>query len=203
MRRTKAQAEITRQHILDTALQLFDEQGYAQTSLSMIARTAGVTRGAIYWHFQNKEEIFHALADAQFAEILAENAAAIAAPNTWSRLIDNFSRFYRELSHQPAQLRFFRIIHQQKRHDSVLAELRDRYHERWQQQCRDAVERGKANGELPADADADYLFFHLNVIFRGLAEVYLDEPHNPDHPAYGERLIRSMVASLQKPRGKA
>ena len=51
MRRTKSEAEQTRNSILDAALTLFDEQGYTQTTLSSIARQAGVTRGAIYWHF--------------------------------------------------------------------------------------------------------------------------------------------------------
>ena len=57
MRRTKSEAEQTRNSILDAALTLFDEQGYTQTTLSSVARQAGVTRGAIYWHFENKDEI--------------------------------------------------------------------------------------------------------------------------------------------------
>ena len=83
MRRTKAEAEQTRNDILKAALILFDEQGYAQTSLSTIARKAKVTRGAIYWHFENKEEILAALAQAQFAELNSQINTAIAAPDTW------------------------------------------------------------------------------------------------------------------------
>lgn len=197
MRRTKAEAEATRQHILATALVLFDEEGYMQTSLSQIARAAGLTRGAIYWHFHNKEEILASLADAQFAGLIAQNEAAIAAPDTWKILIDNFTRFFRELGQNADYLRFFRIVHQQKRRDDALAQLRDRYDARWQQQCRAAVARGKASGELPPDADAAYLFFHLSAIFCGLIELYLDDPHHPDYPAYSERAIRSTIAMLQ------
>ncbi|EJS92538.1 AcrR transcriptional regulator AcrR transcriptional repressor [Pectobacterium wasabiae CFBP 3304] len=57
-RKTKEQAQETRQHIQDTALRVFSEHGVSATSLSDIAIAAGVTRGAIYWHFKNKAEIF-------------------------------------------------------------------------------------------------------------------------------------------------
>lgn len=61
MRRTKADAELTRIAILDEAVRLFAENGVANTSLEQIAQAARVTRGAIYWHFKNKMEIFDAL----------------------------------------------------------------------------------------------------------------------------------------------
>ncbi|MRS15642.1 multidrug efflux transporter transcriptional repressor AcrR [Enterobacteriaceae bacterium RIT691] len=57
-RKTKQQALATRQHILDVALQLFSQQGVSSTSLAEIAKAAGVTRGAIYWHFKNKSDLF-------------------------------------------------------------------------------------------------------------------------------------------------
>ena len=94
MRRTKAEAEQTRHDILKAALILFDEQGYVQTSLSDIARKAEVTRGAIYWHFDNKEQIVAALAQAQFDDLMRQNAAAISAPDIWQTLGDNFIAYF-------------------------------------------------------------------------------------------------------------
>lgn len=61
MRRTKEDAEKTRCAILAAAEELFLQNGVAHTSLEQIARYAGVTRGAVYWHFQNKADLFHAL----------------------------------------------------------------------------------------------------------------------------------------------
>jgi TetR/AcrR family acrAB operon transcriptional repressor len=58
-RKTKAQALETRQHILDVAIRLFSQQGVSATSLADIAKAAGVTRGAIYWHFKNKSDLFN------------------------------------------------------------------------------------------------------------------------------------------------
>lgn len=57
-RKTKQQALETRQHILDVAMRLFSLQGVSSTSLAEIAQAAGVTRGAIYWHFKNKSDLF-------------------------------------------------------------------------------------------------------------------------------------------------
>lgn len=58
-RKTKAQALETRQHLLDVAINLFSQHGVSSTSLADIAKAAGVTRGAIYWHFKNKSELFN------------------------------------------------------------------------------------------------------------------------------------------------
>ncbi|GGM12228.1 TetR family transcriptional regulator [Pseudomonas asuensis] len=59
MRRTKEEAEQTRRDIIEAAEQLFLANGVAHTSLEMIARECGVTRGAVYWHFQNKAHLFY------------------------------------------------------------------------------------------------------------------------------------------------
>lgn len=59
MRRTKEDSEKTRTAILLAAEELFLEKGVSHTSLEQIARAAGVTRGAVYWHFQNKAHLFN------------------------------------------------------------------------------------------------------------------------------------------------
>lgn len=57
MRRTKQEAEQTRRRIMDAALHTFDQHGIAHTTLEQVAKAAGVTRGAIYWHFSGKEAL--------------------------------------------------------------------------------------------------------------------------------------------------
>lgn len=57
----KADSEQTRDKILDAAEQMFLEHGYGKTSLEMIARAGGFTRGAIYWHFTDKVSLFNAM----------------------------------------------------------------------------------------------------------------------------------------------
>lgn len=62
-RRTKEEAQATRTQLLDTAEVVFREKGVSRTSLADIASAAGVTRGAIYWHFENKADLFVAMCD--------------------------------------------------------------------------------------------------------------------------------------------
>ncbi len=61
MRRTKSDAKETRQRILLAAERVFYEKGVANASMEDVARAAGVTRGAIYWHFANRSELFMVL----------------------------------------------------------------------------------------------------------------------------------------------
>jgi TetR/AcrR family acrAB operon transcriptional repressor len=61
MRRTKEEAARTRAAIIDAALTCFDRHGIASSTLDQIAAEAGVTKGAIYWHFKGKLEIFRAI----------------------------------------------------------------------------------------------------------------------------------------------
>lgn len=61
VRKTKAEAAATREALLDAAEEVFLEKGVARTSLEQIARHAGMTRGAVYWHFRNKTDLFLAM----------------------------------------------------------------------------------------------------------------------------------------------
>jgi AcrR family transcriptional regulator len=63
MRRTKEEADKTRQDLLNAALAVFSHKGYQATRLDTIAELAGVTRGAIYHHFNGKEALYLALFD--------------------------------------------------------------------------------------------------------------------------------------------
>jgi AcrR family transcriptional regulator len=74
-----AQAEQTRQQILETAQRLFVERGYDATSLQMIADEMGLTKAAVYYHFRAKSDILHAamLPGLQRIGVLLDEAAAI------------------------------------------------------------------------------------------------------------------------------
>jgi TetR/AcrR family transcriptional repressor of mexAB-oprM operon len=62
-RRTKEDAEKTREALLNAAERVFLRRGVAKASLEEIGKEAGVTRGAVYWHFENKFAIFTAMHD--------------------------------------------------------------------------------------------------------------------------------------------
>lgn len=70
VRKTKEDAEITRQRIINAARELFVTHGVSKTSLDKIAKHAQVTRGAVYWHFENKTELFHAMREHIFLPLI-------------------------------------------------------------------------------------------------------------------------------------
>ena len=63
-RKTKAEAALTRHRIVECARQVFSRDGVTNTSLDHVAKEAGVTRGAVYWHFRNKADLFMAVRQA-------------------------------------------------------------------------------------------------------------------------------------------
>lgn len=70
VRKTKEDAAITRQRIIDAARETFLKKGVSRTSLEHIATHAGVTRGAVYWHFQNKAELFYAMRESVYLPLI-------------------------------------------------------------------------------------------------------------------------------------
>ena len=64
-RKTKEDAQKTRQQLIEAAITQFSTRGVASTTLTDIADAAGVTRGAVYWHFSSKAEIFNAIWEQQ------------------------------------------------------------------------------------------------------------------------------------------
>lgn len=78
MKRTKEEAAITRRQILKAALRTFSDKGYSDTRLEDVAQEAGVTRGAIYWHFENKEDLYLQLTEELFEKYQRQVHLALA-----------------------------------------------------------------------------------------------------------------------------
>ncbi|MFN7179095.1 TetR/AcrR family transcriptional regulator [Hyphomonas sp.] len=80
VKRTSEQAAETREAVLRAARQHFAEDGYSATSLNAIAATAGVSKGALFHHFDSKEDLFLTLwRDLQLEMDVEARAAALAA----------------------------------------------------------------------------------------------------------------------------
>ncbi|WP_145491235.1 multidrug efflux transporter transcriptional repressor AcrR [Yersinia rohdei] len=90
-RKTKQQAEVTRQQILDAAVREFSAHGVSGTSLTDIAAAAGVTRGAIYWHFKNKVDLFNEIWE------LSESKIDQLELEYQAKYLDNPLRILREI----------------------------------------------------------------------------------------------------------
>ncbi|KAB2899922.1 MAG: TetR/AcrR family transcriptional regulator [Kofleriaceae bacterium] len=79
-------AEVTRQHVLDTALTLFREKGFEATTMRDIAKEAGLALGAAYYHFPSKDALLFAFYDANQAATEARASAYPAGEPLRARL---------------------------------------------------------------------------------------------------------------------
>jgi TetR/AcrR family acrAB operon transcriptional repressor len=95
-RKTKAEAQRTRQQIIDAARGVFRQYGVAQSSLEQVATAAGMSRGAVYWHFKNKVELFHAMR-ADVLEPLVDRVDAILLAEENPDPLDAIEQALREL----------------------------------------------------------------------------------------------------------
>lgn len=88
VRKTKEDAELTRKKIINAARTVFLARGVSKSTLEHIATQANVTRGAVYWHFKNKTEIFHAIREQVFLPLIdrMDDTLAISADNSQNPL---------------------------------------------------------------------------------------------------------------------
>lgn len=111
-RRTKAECEATRHALLDAAEAVFLEHGVSRTSLEQIARHAGMTRGALYWHFKDKDALFEAVrqrAQVTSEELLEQLSNISVHSNPVDALRENFRQVFDVIS-QPRVQRVHTIL---------------------------------------------------------------------------------------------
>ncbi|HTU37513.1 MAG TPA: TetR/AcrR family transcriptional regulator [Acidimicrobiales bacterium] len=86
--RRVAQGDATRAALIASARELFGEQGYGETSIDEVVAKAGVTKGAVYHHFEGKEGLFTAVFEQVYREVTDEAAAAFLGEDSWQALLD-------------------------------------------------------------------------------------------------------------------
>jgi AcrR family transcriptional regulator len=113
-RRTKDEAEQTRNAIIDAAELVFFKHGVVRTSLQEVAAAAGVTRGAVYWHFRNKIELVQAMVERVVLpqEHILEQLEASDSPTPLDDLSRACRESLRDLIHDQRRRRVFTIVTQ-------------------------------------------------------------------------------------------
>lgn len=111
-RKTKEDAQETRAAIIEAAVRMFSVNGVSRTTLAEIAREAGVTRGAIYWHFANKADLLNALWDQVLLpyEPLAQASESPDEPDPLGRMQELFVFLFKGLADDPRRRQMFRIL---------------------------------------------------------------------------------------------
>lgn len=177
MRRTKEEAEATRTQIIKSALSLFAANGPAATNLNSVAEAAGVTKGAIYWHFKNKWDLLDAILTYFTVPVntfgLESEDAVQADPlgDIWNMVVSllrnvAINEVYRQVFTLQARLNSVRsvpdkdaqLVHERFR--SVM-ELKHRY------RCI-ALKNAIKKGQLPEDLDVQAGAAVISAMIEGL-----------------------------------
>jgi TetR/AcrR family acrAB operon transcriptional repressor len=201
-RATKEEALETRNRIIDAAEEVIFTRGLAQTSLADVADAAKVTRGAIYWHFKNKADLFEAICERIRLpmETLMETPAPEYANDPLGHLRSAWVHLLQDAAHNERTRKVLDIVF-------LKCELVDREDAIWlrQNQCYlkglDTMGRllgdAIAAGQLPADLDIKAAVITLHSHIIGLLNNWLFSPTTFDLAAVAERLIDACLDSLR------
>ncbi len=177
-RRTKEDADATRNSLLDAAERVFYEKGVSRASLSDIAQAAGATRGAIYWHFKDKVDLFNAMMDrvTHPLEQVGSKSASMATLPPLERLRSMVDFVQRTIVQDERTRRVFEIALYRVEYVNDLAAVRDNHIEGCADFCaliegelRSAAE--DQNVQLPMEPHTAAM--GVQALFDGLLQSWL------------------------------
>lgn len=181
VRKTKEEAAQTREMLLDAAERMFFERGVAHTSLNEIAAAAGLTRGAVYWHFENKSDLLAALCERcalPFEEVEVELRHAWP-DNPLRRIRERACRVLHNIVHNEGTRRLMTILLVKCEYVEEISAAsnhlmigRDGCIAKMQAEFAAAV----AAGQLPAGLDLEAAAMGLMSLADGLAMHWLINP---------------------------
>jgi TetR/AcrR family acrAB operon transcriptional repressor len=205
-RRTKEEAQETRNHILDVAEQIFHEKGVSRTSLADIAAAAGVTRGAIYWHFENKADLFTAMMD-RVKMPIEETAQAICQgclTDPLAHVRTCVFAILRRIGSDQQCRRVFEIAHHKCELVEEMVLVRDRHVES-RNSCMAEVEQrlrdAQRDGILAEDVKPKRAALTLFALVDGLIYNWVLDPEFFSLAREGERIVGEYLDSLRGEEG--
>jgi TetR/AcrR family acrAB operon transcriptional repressor len=179
-RRTKEEALATRHRLIDAAEVLFQSQGVSQTSLQQIAEQAGATRGAIYWHFKDKADLFNAMMER--VTLPMESAVRIGGNSEHDPLTlieSGMVHALRLVTDDPQVRRVFEVAMHKVEYSGEMASVQRRHLEGrnacvadFEKALRLAARRARVKLPVPAAMAA----YGLHALISGLIQDWLLDP---------------------------
>ena len=202
VRKTKEAALATRETLIDAAEQVFRRNGVTRTSLADVAAEAGMTRGAIYWHFRDKAELLEAMCARTTMPL--DDALAEAARNVPDDPLGTLRTLAVEalvrLARDPHMHAVFEILFHRC---ELTGDLADRGVVRAQDRaaCVTRVERlvrlAVERGQLPDDTDVALAARVLHGGMVGLMHDWAGAPHECDLGAAAPALVDALIAGVR------
>ncbi|MCM1128873.1 MAG: TetR family transcriptional regulator [Alistipes senegalensis] len=201
-RRSSGKTIETRNRLLDAAEQVFYEKGVSNTTLNDIAEAAGVTRGAVYWHFTNKVDVFNAMVDRVRQPIrqMIDEIADEETEDPLGRLREKSVFLMREIQENAHYRKVLGILYHRCEFTEKSSEYQVSYRE-WMTRARETLTRVLGNarqkGQLPGDIDIGLSFLAVHVVFNGLLHSWLLTPDRFDLHEEARRLFDATFFMLR------
>ncbi|SFE25323.1 TetR family transcriptional regulator [Paracidovorax konjaci] len=177
-RRTKEDAVATRNSLLDAAERVFYQKGVSHASLNDIAQAAGATRGAIYWHFKDKVDLFNAMMERVTLPLECANGEYAGndrmAPLQRLRAVIDF--VLRSLEKDESMRRVFEIAMFRVEYVGELSAVRDRHVEaslEFRQQFANELSQAAREQGLTLACPPEVAAVGLQSLFDGLMQVWM------------------------------
>lgn len=200
-RKTKEDALLTRELILDAAERVFHKRGVSRTSLQEIAQDAGLSRGAIYWHFENKGELFHAMMERVTLPMMAgfNDLRSGLEEQPLEQIRRNTASALQQIVHNDQVRRVFEIATHKVEYVDELQLMRER-HVAGRNECIDDTHRlmqvAQQKGQVRSDIDLRSATLGLFALVGGLKFNWLLDPGGFDLEAVGETTLDSYLRGL-------
>jgi TetR/AcrR family acrAB operon transcriptional repressor len=200
-RRTKQEALATRDSILDAAELLFEQQGVSRTTLQHIATAAGVTRGAIYWHFADKSALFNAMMERAVMplEMAAQSAEARDSPNPVDDVRSWLLSAFRLAATDPRARRVFEIATHKVEYVDELLGVRDRHlasYYQWVARTENRLKSAIKRGLLKPGVPARVMALGLWAMADGLIQLWLLDSTAFNLMRVGQQSVDSYLGAL-------
>ena len=201
-RNTKEKALETRERIIDAATDVFYDKGVSNTSLNDVAQAAGVTRGAIYWHFKNKADLFDAvcLRVKTPISLMVDEVADEKTLDPLGLLETKGAAIRRSVVENTDVRKVMTVIYHRCEitddKDPILAYQRD-----WLMLSRESSKRMLANavakGQLPEDLDLRLCAILLQSTFTGLMTSWLLMPESFDLVEEANIILNATIENIR------
>ena len=181
----------TRERILTAAGHVFARKGYMAASLDEVAHAAGMTKGAIYWHFRSKSDLFFALLDYKFqlniAPVQDDLRIAAAAADPRRALTTLLQTVFGRLRADEDSPRLYLEFIGQAR-DNEMRERLSRFHNDGMMQVAGHIRTMQQAGLAPIHHDAATLAAFWSALFDGLMLAWIINPQ-ADHDGLVARIV--------------
>lgn len=199
-RNTKTEAFKTRMHLLDVAINEFSLRGYTSTTLMDIAASAEVTRGAIYWHFESKIELFNEiwLREQPLYQQISKNILAPAAGNPLFTLKVLFVNALKLIASDQKQRNLMNIIFHKCEFGHLMLSSQDIRHRIYinPQRLESMLDECKSRNQLPASLNVNQSVNVIRAYFTGIIGNWLVYPDVFNLYKDAERIVSQLIYML-------